>query len=130
MQPGRIMVLSAFVGGPLGHALALAPAPGVEALAESGIVQGEDGGWGPYVTSPSEPFDTAVALLALARFKNQEESLLRRGRRFLMASQKADGSWTETTRPAGAESYAQRISTAAWTTLALLDTSPENVRKK
>ena len=30
------------------------------------------------------------------------------------------GRWTETTRPAGAESYAQRLSTAGWATLALL----------
>ena len=27
--------------------------------------QGRDGGWGPYVTSPAEPFDTALATLAL-----------------------------------------------------------------
>ena len=33
----------------------------------SGRGQSDDGGWGPYVTSPPEPFDTALALLGLAR---------------------------------------------------------------
>ena len=34
--------------------------------------------------------------------------------------QEADGSWPETTRPPGADSYAQRISTTGWALLALL----------
>jgi squalene cyclase len=88
--------------------------------------QGEDGGWGPYVASPSEPFDTAVVLLALAPFKEQPayKYLVRRGRGYLVSTQRHDGSWAETTRPPGAESYAQRLSTAGWATLALLQTSP------
>jgi hypothetical protein len=88
--------------------------------------QGEDGGWGPYVTSPSEPFDTAVVLLALVPLKDQSDCqpLLRRGRAYLLAVQRPDGSWPETTRPAGAESYAERLSTAGWATLALLATAP------
>ena len=36
--------------------------------------------------------------------------------------QLADGSWNETTRPAGQTSYAQRISTTAWALLALVET--------
>ena len=44
------------------------------------------------------------------------------GRAYLLATQQEDGSWTETTRPAGATSYAQRISTTGWATLALLAT--------
>ncbi len=90
--------------------------------------QGEatGGGWGPYVTSAPEPFDTAVVLLALVPLKDQAEyqPLLRRGRQFLLARQRPDGSWPETTRPAGAESYAERLSTAGWATLALLATAP------
>jgi hypothetical protein len=88
--------------------------------------QGEDGGWGPYVTSSSEPFDTAVVLLALAPLKEQPDcrTLLRRGRAYLLAAQRPNGSWPETTRPAGAESYAERLSTAGWATLALLATAP------
>ena len=88
--------------------------------------QGEDGGWGPYVTSPSEPFDTAVVLLALVPLKEEVDcrTLLRRGRDYLLSAQRPDGSWPETTRPAGGESYAQRLSTAGWATRALLATAP------
>lgn len=89
-----------------------------------------EGGWGPYVNSAPEPFDTAVVLLALVQFQEQEEgkSLLRQGRKFLLATQQPDGSWPETTRPAGAESYAQRLSTTGWATLALLATAPSPQR--
>ena len=92
--------------------------------------QSTDGGWGPYASSPSEPFDTAVVVLALVRldatpFARDENALrdrIARGRAFLIASQDPDGSWIETTRPAGAVSYAQQLSTTGWATLALLAT--------
>jgi len=89
--------------------------------------EGEKGGWGPYVNSPVENFDTAAVILALARMKKQEDvvAMLRRGRAFLIARQQPDGSWTETTRPAGGDSYAQRISTTGWATLALLAVPPD-----
>jgi hypothetical protein len=82
------------------------------------------GGWGPYVHSAPEPFDSAVVLLALSELHDvpDVEAMLRRGRGYLVASQLPDGSWLETTRPAGAESYAQRISTTGWAALALLAT--------
>ncbi len=88
--------------------------------------QSRDGGWGPYVNAPPESFDTALVLLALARLPESAEgkSLLQRGRAYLIVTQLPDGSWPETTRPAGAESYAQRLSTAGWATLALLATRP------
>jgi hypothetical protein len=88
--------------------------------------QTRDGGWGPYVTSPPETFDTAIALLGLAGVRGQEgvPEMIRRGREFVLKGQQRDGSWPETTRPPGAESYAQRISTTAWATLALLETAP------
>jgi hypothetical protein len=88
--------------------------------------QGQDGGWGPYVTSSSEVFDTSLVLLALVPLKDRADigPLLRRGRGFLLATQRQDGSWPETTRPAGGDSYAQRLSTAGWATLALLATAP------
>jgi hypothetical protein len=86
--------------------------------------QSDDGGWGPYVTSASEPFDTAVCVLALAGLKDPESrTMVSRGRAYLMAKQQQDGSWPETTRPAGRESYAQRLSTSGWCTLALLATA-------
>lgn len=86
--------------------------------------QTSDGGWGPYADSPPEVFDTAVVLLALAEFKKRSEveAAIQRGRKFLIKEQQPDGSWPETTRPSGGESYAQRLSTTGWATLALLAT--------
>lgn len=89
------------------------------------IRRGEsDGGWGPYVNSPPEVFDTAAVVLALSAQERTAEitSWLRRGRAFLRAAQQADGSWAETTRPSGAVSYPQRLSTSGWAALALLAT--------
>ena len=94
--------------------------------------QGQDGGWGPYVNSQSEPFDTALTLLALAGLPNADArsrspysdrergEAIRRGREYLLGAQQPDGSWPETTRPPHGESYAQRISTTAWALMALL----------
>lgn len=86
--------------------------------------QTSDGGWGPYPRSPAEVFDTAMALLALSEVKDYagKEQMIRRGRSFLESQQQSDGSWIETTRPSGGESYAQRLSTTGWATLALLKT--------
>ena len=96
--------------------------------------QGRDGGWGPYLTSPAEPFDTAIATLALhgltRRASRAEPTFTRtsltdaiaNGRAYLIRQQLADGTWNETTRPPGQTSYAQRVSTTAWVLLALLET--------
>ncbi|MFO0950028.1 MAG: prenyltransferase/squalene oxidase repeat-containing protein [Isosphaeraceae bacterium] len=87
--------------------------------------QSDDGGWGPYVDAPPEAFDTALAMLALARQTPDAETraMIARGRAYLLANQNPDGSWSETTRPSGAESYAQRLSTIGWAALALLATA-------
>ncbi len=86
--------------------------------------EAEKGGWGPYVNSAPEPFDTAIVLLALGRLDKEEaiQAMIQRGRAYLVSVQHRDGSWQETTRPPGAESYAQRLSTTGWATLALLQT--------
>jgi hypothetical protein len=86
--------------------------------------QTRSGGWGPYRESPVEPFDTALALLAMEPYRSEPDvgPAIDRGRAALVALQRADGSWPETTRPAGGESYAQRLSTTGWATLALLAT--------
>ena len=85
--------------------------------------QASTGGWGPYPKSPPEPFDTAVALLALNSVLRPDLApAMRRGRAWLAQTQLAEGCWPETTRPSGAQSYAQRVSTAGWATLALLHT--------
>ncbi len=88
--------------------------------------QSSDGGWGPDAFSPPEPFDTALALLALAKCEPTDavKSMIARGRKFLIKEQRDDGSWPETTRPPGSVSYAERISTAGWATMALLATEP------
>jgi hypothetical protein len=90
--------------------------------------EAKDGGWGPYVNSPREVFDTALVVLALSRQSQSEEiqTWLKRGRAYLVKAQNRDGSWPETTRPSGAESYAQRISTTAWALEALLASQPKN----
>lgn len=85
--------------------------------------QTSSGGWGPYPDSPAEPFDTALALLALAKVPN-EATVIQRGRDYLIWRQQPDGSWPATTRPPGGESYAQTVSTTAWATLALIETRP------
>ena len=81
-----------------------------------------EGGWGPFAQSPPEAFDTALALLALDRNRGQDGvlAMIKRGRAYLATIQKDDGSWVETTRPSGNESYAQRLSTTGWATQALL----------
>src|SRR5208282_4552268 len=84
--------------------------------------EAEDGGWGPYINASPEVFDTSLVVLALSRQPKTEEirTWLGRGRAYLVRTQLMDGSWPETTRPSGAESYAQRISTTACATQALL----------
>lgn len=90
------------------------------ALIRKGEAKG--GGWGPYVQSPPEPFDTAAVLVGLSGSPASAEqaALIDRGRSYLVSSQLADGNWPETTRPAQATSYAQRLSTTGWATQALL----------
>jgi hypothetical protein len=59
----------------------------------------------------------------IARSTYRPEELLEaiaKGKAFIESQQRPDGCWPETTRPAGQESYAQRISTTGWALLALL----------
>ena len=62
------------------------------------LTQTADGGWGPFVDAPPEIFDTAIALLTLAQFRDQDDlaSAIQRGRSFLIANQNPDGSWPAT----------------------------------
>ena len=94
--------------------------------------QSPEGGWGPYVNAAPEAFDTSVVLLALVELREREgvAELIVRGRRYLIATQLRDGSWTETTRPTGSESYAQRLSTTAWATMALLASESDQTRRQ
>jgi squalene cyclase len=80
--------------------------------------QTSDGGWGEYPEMPAQVFDTAIAVIAL-RGQGLDQAATK-GRAWLVARQQPDGGWPETTRPAGAQSYAQHISTTAWALIALL----------
>jgi hypothetical protein len=94
--------------------------------------QSDAGGWGPYVTTAPQVFDTALVVLALssleaeprlARSAYRPEELkeaIAKGKAYIASQQRPEGSWPETTRPANQESYAQRISTTGWALLALL----------
>ena len=79
--------------------------------------QTSDGGWG-------EPFDTAIAILALNAAG--ERDLVASGRASLLRLQQSAGGWPETTRPPGGVSYAEHISTTAWALYALLETGEPN----
>jgi hypothetical protein len=95
----------------------------------------QDGGWGPFVNSPPEVFDTAVVVLALnvvrgtvhldKSERTQLTDSIAGGRQFLIAAQEPDGGWPPTTRPPGVDSYAQRLSTTGWALQALLATRPK-----
>ena len=87
-------------------------------------LQNRDGGWGPWKGAPSEPFDTALAMLALRPYPKGKAAVAG-GRLFLLATQESAGGWPATTRPPGNLSYAQHISTTAWATIALLRTNME-----
>lgn len=79
--------------------------------------QAPNGSWA------NEAFDTAIAVMALARF---DTDAARRGRQFLLDTQLSAGGWAATTRPSGGDSYAQHISTTAWALMALLATERES----
>lgn len=89
-----------------------------------------DGGFGPYASSPAEPFDTALALLALSRDAEsaQHAELIARAKEKLLTWQLDDGSFAETTRPSGGVSYAHRVATTAWALEALLEGAPAKRR--
>ena len=89
--------------------LAANGAPGAkDAIAKAarwlGSVQNSDGGWGEscasygkdcYVAAPSCPSQTAWALLGLMASGDAHSSHVRRGIRFLLERQNADGTWPE-----------------------------------
>ena len=87
---------------------------------------------GPVPDVAVRAVDTALATLALDALSQKRAAptftpdalaaAIAAGRGYLLHQQLADGSWNETTRPAGQSSYAQRISTTGWALLALVET--------
>lgn len=86
--------------------------------------QSGDGGWAAYPNTPAEPFETAMALLALnaVRDKPDVEARILKGRAFLASVQFEDGGWPAARQSTTGETYARHLSTSAWATLALLTT--------
>jgi hypothetical protein len=93
-----------------------------QALAGLSDAQNTDGGWGAYPKTPSEPFETAMALLALSVSERPEAERIVRGRAFLVAVQLEDGGWPAERQSATGGTYARHMSTSAWATQALLAT--------
>ncbi len=97
--------------------------------------ESDGGGWGPYVNSPPEVFDTAVVLLAISAeyskypIERKLAASIAHGRDYLLSRQHADGSWPATTRPPGVDSYAQQVSTSGWALQALLVTAAKDPKK-
>lgn len=102
------------------------------ALSMVRTAQQPEGGWPPAAEAAPQIFDTALATLALsalnveprsARSTYRPEELLAaiaKGKAYLESQQRPDGSWPETTRPAGQVSYPDRIATTGWALLALM----------
>jgi squalene cyclase len=88
------------------------------------VAQNADGGWGAFPKTPSEPFETAMALLALntARHRPEIEARIVKGRISLIGAQTEDGGWPGERQAATGGTYARHISTSAWSTIALLTT--------
>ena len=86
--------------------------------------QNSDGGWGAYAKTPGEPFELALALLALntARERPGIAARILKGREFLVSLQFEDGGWPAARQSSSGETYARHLSTSAWATLALLAT--------
>lgn len=68
--------------------------------------QGTDGGLGPHANAQAEVFDTALALLALAKTERNEKVQLaiENCARYLLKQQEESGMWPGTVRPSGIDS--------------------------
>jgi squalene cyclase len=87
-------------------------------------MQNSDGGWGAFARTPSEPFESAMALLAMntVRERTGIEARIVKAREFLISVQSEDGGWPAARQSTTGETYARHISTTAWATQALLAT--------
>lgn len=118
----------------VGDAAGMPPAAEVDADQIPGLAkaltdtQNSDGGWGPYPNTPSEIFDTCVAVLGLGLAREVPticeddacSEALTKAMKYLLDAQLPAGGWRATTRPSGGDSYAQHIATTAWVLFTLL----------
>jgi hypothetical protein len=95
-----------------GHYLATKDVASLDVLLRS---QAANGSW------INEPFDTALALIAISKARPSPEitDRIARARAWLLRMQLPPGGWPGTTRPPGGGSYAQHVSTSAWAAIAL-----------
>jgi squalene cyclase len=86
--------------------------------------QNSDGGWGPFAKNPAQPFETAMALLALNAVGDRPDlaDRISKARAFLISVQFEDGGWPSAVESTTGGTYARHMSTSAWATLALLAT--------
>ncbi len=117
------------------RALHLAGVPAAElrqATLELSQTQRADGGWAQLADQPSDAYATGTALVALHQTGGlaTADEFYRRGLRYLLAQQRADGSWLVTSRSKPIQSYFESgyphgtnqfisISAAGWATTAL-----------
>ncbi len=113
------------------QARAGAPAKALRPAVDAFLLrQNEDGGWGQFRGLPSDAYATGQALyyLSLAGVKS-DRAEVRRGVAFLVATQKADGSWPMTSRahpgakPASNPAPITHFG-SAWATLGLMRSLP------
>lgn len=62
--------------------------------AQLAALQNSDGGWGLAAGYGSNPFDTALALLALAGFGDVPQAAIDKAAQYLLSKQGADGGWS------------------------------------
>jgi hypothetical protein len=88
--------------------------------------QNEDGGWPLVRGGPSHPLTTGQVLYALGTVGvGADEAAVRQARRFLVTTQRADGSWEAVSRAiADHRNYVTVYFGTGWATLGLLRTLP------
>ena len=106
--------------------------PSEELLRDLRQRQNPDGGWSTVPDVASDAFATGLALYALS---SAEDAAVRRGRKFLVETQTAEGSWTVSpapwTKPNSPPERVKRLDPifrywgSAWATIGLARTLPE-----
>lgn len=98
----------------------------VEALAGELVSrQNPDGGWSWSKERPSDPYATGQSLYALgASGSGGHVAAIRAGWKYLLDSQKADGSWLAPTKKAAGGNVISSFWGTAWATLGLINTLP------
>ncbi len=91
--------------------------------------QQADGGWGWLLNDPSDALGTGLALYALIRAGvARDDAAVQRAQRFLLATQREDGSWAVKGTKANKKERIEETAVywgATWAALALIESLPE-----